>query len=72
MSGTQVNCGYCLGERSPCDCAEDCGARPDGIYNCHVCPEASPEVVAEWLRSTGLYSEDEITRRTGGGTDGRT
>lgn len=65
-----VNCGYCLGERSPCDCTTDCGARPGGFYNSHVCPKAPPEVVADWLRGTGMYSEDEIARRTGGGTDG--
>jgi hypothetical protein len=60
-------CPYCAGVRSPqCICTEDCGARGDAAFG-HACDKAPPDVRAEWLRSTGLYSEEEITRQTGGG-----
>ncbi len=57
------NCGYCQGTRGLCNCTEDCGARE--ADQGHVCPKAPPEVVATWLRSTGMYSEEEIARSTG-------
>lgn len=62
----KVRCGYCRGTRQPCTCTEDCGARPEESGNSHVCGKAPAEVRAEWLRGTGLYSEEEIARRTGG------
>ncbi len=60
-------CWYCRGARALCTCAEDCGARPDESLtgNSHVCGKAPAEVIAGWLRSTGLYSEDEIAQSTG-------
>jgi hypothetical protein len=61
MDEAAANCGYCAGYRDPnCTCATDCGARQDD--HGHVCGHAPPEVIAEWLRSTGLYSEEEIAR----------
>jgi hypothetical protein len=61
-----MNCLYCKGARALCTCTEDCGARPDESLtgNSHVCGKAPPEVIAEWLRSTGFYSEEEIARLT--------
>jgi hypothetical protein len=47
------NCAYCLGERSPCTCGEDCDARFP-----HWCPKA--EGYIESLRQTGFYSEAEL------------
>lgn len=57
-------CVYCAGIRDPnCTCTTDCGARADDTG--HVCPKAPPDVVAAWLRGTGLYSEEEIARWAG-------
>ena len=59
-------CWYCQGARSPCTCTEDCGARPEPAPgSSHVCWKAPAGVRAEWLRGTGLYSEEEIARRVG-------
>jgi hypothetical protein len=52
----ESNCAYCLGERCPCDCTDDCGAR-DGLVS-NFCPRA--EGYLDWLASLGLYSEEEI------------
>lgn len=58
---TTIPCSYCRGERSPrCMCETDCGARPDGIYNIHWCPRS--DGYGDYLRGTGLYSEEEIVR----------
>ncbi len=54
-------CEYCRGTRGACTCIDDCGARE--ADHGHVCPKAPAAVRAEWLRSTGLYSEEEIARR---------
>ena len=65
-AGQPPPCPYCRGVRAQCTCTEDCGARPDAYLNIgHTCPKAPAEVRAEWLRSTGLYSEEEIARETG-------
>ena len=55
-------CPYCRGMRTLCACTEDCGAR--AADHGHVCPKAPADVRAAWLRSTGLYSEEEIAQRT--------
>lgn len=55
------SCDYCLGLRCPCSCTSDCGARP-GLRSSY-CPKAAGYV--EYLRSTGLYSEDELARMEG-------
>jgi hypothetical protein len=52
-------CGYCRGQRCPCTCSEDCGARAGEFTGAH-CPRA--EGYVDWLRSTGLYSEQELSR----------
>lgn len=57
-----AGCEYCRGVRNPfCTCEADCGARATEDAG-HVCGKAPPEVIAAWLRSTGLYSEEEIAR----------
>ena len=51
------------GQRSPCTCDEDCGARP-GEFTGNHCPQAIGYL--DWLRSEG-YPEDRLerTRRRG-------
>ena len=53
-----VSCGYCRGQRSPCTCDEDCGARP-GEFTGNHCPQAIGYL--DWLRSEG-YPEDRLER----------
>jgi len=58
-------CWYCVGKRTRCVCAEDCGARPGNkAGECHVCAKAPLEVRREWLRSTGMYYEKELKEMT--------
>ena len=59
------DCAYCRGARCPCVCTEDCGARPGGFYNSHVCAKAPKAVIKEWLRGTGHYSEEELNKLYG-------
>ena len=58
-----MNCAYCRGARCPCNCTKDCGARPVEFGNSHVCGQAPLDVIKEWLRSTGNYSEEELNER---------
>ncbi|HEX3388824.1 MAG TPA: hypothetical protein VHT94_07285 [Streptosporangiaceae bacterium] len=56
------DCVHCLGQRRDCTCTGDCGARPGGLgagYRAY-CPRAAGYL--DYLRATGLYGEDELTR----------
>ncbi len=61
MNNPESGCWYCKGARSMCTCIVDCGARQEDYG--HVCARSPQKVRQAWLRSIGLYTEEE-TRET--------
>lgn len=62
-----ADCAYCLGERCPCTCESDCGARPGGLGAAfrNFCPQGDGYL--DYLRGTGFYSEDYLAKLAEGG-----